>query len=406
MKFEEADVDVGPNPLRSARRKWWHKGEPWAVGLRWAAVFFTVLGLGGMLLVYSAAVFMLDGAEMQDLRLGRLPGGFSRWALIGIFGNVFAGSFAVGLVLTLVSFLGTTISFFLGNRSAFGGEDILLLIGWYGSGVVMFAIVGFVTLAFLVGSRLRPGLARHLVPGANVPAPVGPGNRLAPNAIPPPPVAAEEPINPEAQAGVIITQALADLKSPEPFRRRAALARLKAAPPVDDRRAEVAGAVEPVLRDPDPGCRSDAAKTLGFWGGKENTPALVKTLQDSTVWVRWAALDALAELRDPAAAEAVAARLPEERAKAGAALRAMGPGAEPAVLKYLGHSDVFVRAEACKVLEEIGGSEECKAALLALIRRTNNFGLDAGAARSALSKLGMPSPASRKKSIVPGVKRG
>ena len=200
-------------------------------------------------------------------------------------------------------------------------------------------------------------------------------------------------------------QALSDLKSPETHQRRGALERIKNAPPDESRKAEVAEAVGPMLHDPEGGIRVEAAKVLGFWGSKENTAELVKLLKDPVIWVRWAALEALAELKDPSAAEAVAARLTDTRDKAGTALKAMGPEAEPAVLKYLTHNDIWVRTEACKVLEEIGGSEECKLALVNVVRRSNNFGFDADAAKSALQKMGMPSPASRKKSIIPGVKR-
>ena len=73
------------------------------------------------------------------------------------------------------------------------------------------------------------------------------------------------------------------------------------------------------------------------------------------------------------------------------------------MIPYLKSSDVFVRMEACKILQEIGAGEDGKVALYDLARRTNGQGLDGMAAKSALDVLGLPktTPAKRK-SIVPG----
>jgi predicted Zn finger-like uncharacterized protein len=206
-----------------------------------------------------------------------------------------------------------------------------------------------------------------------------------------------------------VTQALSDLNAGAAYQRKQALGRLMRAPGADARRVEVAKAIEPLLRDPDPWTRTDAAKALAVWGGKENTPALIGALNDSQFGVVWAVLDTFKALHDPAAAAAVAGHLGEnrDRGKAVEALKAMGPEAEPAVIKYLNHTDVFVRMEAAKILKVIGGSDEGKAALYALLRRTNGNGLDAMAANDALRTLGPPkaSAVKKRKSIVPRGKR-
>ena len=210
----------------------------------------------------------------------------------------------------------------------------------------------------------------------------------APSAPAPKPAPPRSPSNPTDPN--FLALALSDLKLTDASRKQGALEGLKGAKVDQARRAEVSKAVEPLLADPAAGCRIGAANALATWGSKANTPALVKVLGDRNPEVRGAALDALAAIQDPAAAEAVAARLADTRDKAAQTLKAIGKPAEPAVIKYLTHDDIWVRTEACKVLEEIGGSDECKQALAGVVRKANGFGFDADAAKSALEKLGSP----------------
>lgn len=197
-----------------------------------------------------------------------------------------------------------------------------------------------------------------------------------------------------------VDQVLADLKSSNLQKRKQALGKLRGSPVDEARRVEVAGAVEPFLKDSDGWVRGDAAKALAVWGGKQNTPALTKALNDPDFGVRWAVLDTIAALKDPAAAEPVAALLEKERGKASTALKAMGSGAEDAVVKYLNHRDVFVRMEACKILQAIG-TKKCVPALTALFRKVNGQGLDAMAAREAVQAIGPVENSPRKKSVIP-----
>jgi HEAT repeat protein len=154
--------------------------------------------------------------------------------------------------------------------------------------------------------------------------------------------------------------------------------------PSNERRVDVAKAIEPLLQDGDGFTRSDAAKALGHWGGPENTPALTAALRDPAFNVRWAVLDELRDLKYPTSAPALAELLASgDRHKASEALRAIGPEAEPSVLPYLRNGDSQVRREACKILEVIG-TEMSVPDLIAMARST---GLDSMAARSALNGM-------------------
>jgi hypothetical protein len=188
-----------------------------------------------------------------------------------------------------------------------------------------------------------------------------------------------------------VAQVLNDLSSRDARTRSSALTQLANKPPDPSRRLEVSRAVEPMLKDPDTYTRTTAAQALAIWGGSENTPTLVEALRDPSFNVVWAVLDAIAALKDPSAAEPVAAHLliGRDRGKAAEALKGMGSAAEKSVIKYIDHSDWVVRTEVCRILQAIG-TEECIPALRALLRRANGSGIDAMAARDALRQLNAP----------------
>jgi HEAT repeat protein len=194
---------------------------------------------------------------------------------------------------------------------------------------------------------------------------------------------------------------LEGLRAPEKQPRKRALELLMRTPVDPDRREEIAKAIAPILRDPDVFTRKDAAKTLAFWGGKECTPAMIEALRINDHFFKDELLDAFAVIRDPAAADAVASCLPDNRQHAATALIAIGSEAEAAVMKCLTHADVFVRTEACKVLKVIG-TRKCVPALQGVFRRANGFGFDADAAKDAAQTIGLakgstPRPSSKKK---------
>jgi S1-C subfamily serine protease/HEAT repeat protein len=152
-----------------------------------------------------------------------------------------------------------------------------------------------------------------------------------------------------------------------------------------ERREDVAKALEPLLKDGDGGKRRAAVKALGFWGGKEDVPLVIPMLNDADVFTRGEVFEALARFKDPRCAEAVAEHLVPlgERGNAAKVLRAVGPAAEKAVLKYLTHEDGFVRMEACNILKDIG----TKQSVPELEKKVPEGGLVGPAAQRALDAI-------------------
>jgi len=155
---------------------------------------------------------------------------------------------------------------------------------------------------------------------------------------------------------------LRDLKDRNEWTVRAAADRLAKAP-ADDHPEEIAAALAGLLSDRSNLIRTSAAKALVTWATAANCAALRPLAGDSDLWLRQAVMQALARFPTAENAEAVAGRLVEmsDRGEAGAALRKMGPVAEPAVLVYLKDRDGWVRLEACKVLADIGTSKSLPA---------------------------------------------
>jgi HEAT repeat protein len=160
-----------------------------------------------------------------------------------------------------------------------------------------------------------------------------------------------------SKENVGVNLALAGLKDNDPGRRREAADTLAKMPAPDKgKQAEVAGALEMALNDPDPGVRERAAKALVVWATPENVAGLLKVIDDQNHWIRVHAMTALGKLQDDRAVAAIAARLTvgEDRRDASAALQALGPKAELEVLKYLQSSEEDVVIEVCRILKVIG----------------------------------------------------
>lgn len=151
--------------------------------------------------------------------------------------------------------------------------------------------------------------------------------------------------------------ALNDLKSTDRGRRKTGAERLtKMYAVVPARREEIAKALETVALEKDLFVRMPALGALVLWSGPENVPALIKVIETGEGQARVAAANLLAKHKDPAAAAVLAKCLTAgfERGSASAALKAIGPGAEKAVIPYLTHKDSWTSSEACHVLKEIG----------------------------------------------------
>jgi hypothetical protein len=160
------------------------------------------------------------------------------------------------------------------------------------------------------------------------------------------------PEGPPASADAV-TRALYRLQRAGPRGREEAARSLKDVKP-DQRRDEVAKALEPLLADPKSSAREPAMEALGAWGNKDTVAVLIKALDHQEA--RSAALRAIGRLKDERAIEPIARYFDDvgELGAAADALKSMGPAAETVVRKQLKHKSLQVRLKACEVLEVIG----------------------------------------------------
>lgn len=163
-----------------------------------------------------------------------------------------------------------------------------------------------------------------------------------------------------------VTKALHDLQSPSFVRRSEAAKRLKTMIP-NERRNEVARALEACLKDPNPFLQEEVLKALGVWGTKDSVPALLDALATSHPPTSWAILSTLAHFPDERVCELLAQHLEElsDGRTAAEALKTIGSMAEKAVLKRLSHPEVFIRQEVCQILLVIGTKESLPALRIA-----------------------------------------
>jgi S1-C subfamily serine protease len=176
----------------------------------------------------------------------------------------------------------------------------------------------------------------------------------------PPPPPKEEP---KVLNDADLTKAIADLQSTDRNRQRAALGQLAKAKPTA-RRDEVARALEPILKIDDFFTRKSCLEAIAVWGTKENVPSLIPFVANSNLFLRHAAMTALANLKDERGIEPIARRLIDfsDRAQVSKSLQAFGSKAEKELLKYLKHDDWGIRLEVCRILKVIG-SRQSKEAL-------------------------------------------
>jgi hypothetical protein len=179
---------------------------------------------------------------------------------------------------------------------------------------------------------------------------------------------------------------LADLATQDGSKAPAAADRLAKVFPNEERRAEVARALEKLTTHWQFNARSSAAHALVVWAIPDNMPALIKMLDDTVPSVRAEAMNALAALKDERGARAVAKMLTSlpDRGNAAKALETMGPVAEKAVLPFLTNPDAQVKVEACHILKAIG-TQDSVAALQTAAQDKNR--LVSQAAQDALTAL-------------------
>jgi HEAT repeat protein len=155
---------------------------------------------------------------------------------------------------------------------------------------------------------------------------------------------------------------LIDLKGNDPVGRDRAVVWFADAAPRDECRAPVTAALEPMLFAAERHGRAHLdtlVRAYLHWADRNNVPALIR-LANSPNLPSWDAretalvLQTLGNLQDPRAADVLAKHLPsrELHDAATAALKAMGPPAQAAVLDYLFDPDPATRRRAGEVLAD------------------------------------------------------
>jgi hypothetical protein len=147
---------------------------------------------------------------------------------------------------------------------------------------------------------------------------------------------------------------LRDLRSDDLARRKTAIVRLKLMRPNDYRR-EVVKTLEPMLHDKDLEIRQEAIRAYGHWGGSEAVPPLLSLLSEDNPAIYRPVIDMLGVIKDPRAAEPLARKwFVREPEAVSAALIAIGPAAEEAMIEQLNNPSMPLRIAACQVLRRIG----------------------------------------------------
>jgi HEAT repeat protein len=150
---------------------------------------------------------------------------------------------------------------------------------------------------------------------------------------------------------------LADLAGKDTYKRQEAANRLSQQPPISGQRANVVAALKEALKDEGQFTRLFAVRALKAWGSREDGKALVPALKDESAAVRWAAIEAIATLKEPSGLSELARMVAEDRDRLFAvkALKDAGPAAEEPCVTLLNSRKGDARAEACRILESVGG---------------------------------------------------
>jgi HEAT repeat protein len=172
-----------------------------------------------------------------------------------------------------------------------------------------------------------------------------------------------------------LNRALEGLKSSNADTRHSALEQLIAMKPNSARDEVVKVLQAPLNNSDDRTGKGLAVKALVQWNGKASIPTLLKVTGSNDhrdYLARAAAIDALAQFKDPATIVPIARRVTDvsDRRHAVEALIAFGPLAEKATLSVLTNKDGDTRIGACQVLEKIGGKASV-ASLEALTKDVN-----------------------------------
>ena len=158
----------------------------------------------------------------------------------------------------------------------------------------------------------------------------------------------------------MLTQTITDLGSANAETKRSAVAWLMSRPKVtEEKRADVAKALNPVLVNADALNIGTALSAVEKWWTKDSVPALVQLLSDPKIAIhRRTIINLLGKTKDERAAKPLADLLEKgvglELFAAKGALKELGAAAEPAVKAKLTSTNVQARQEACNLLGDIG----------------------------------------------------
>lgn len=153
-----------------------------------------------------------------------------------------------------------------------------------------------------------------------------------------------------------VADALKELREGDAGRKRSAATWLARSPLAPGQQAEVAQALQAMVKDPDGSLRGPAMDALKVWATPDTVPTIIEVLanrpQGPPSQEQRAALEILGKLQDERGAEPVARCLENffTRGEAVKALQSIGTKAEKAVLKYAYHPDNGVRDSARNLL--------------------------------------------------------
>jgi hypothetical protein len=226
----------------------------------------------------------------------------------------------------------------------------------------------------------------------NPPPNVGPPPKDPREVNNPPPPKSDNPLKVDAPPAVArvtgdaaLDKALADLGHKDFFVRQKAADHLVNMQP-NEHRPAVAQYLATLAKSPDAPVRREAIRALGLWATPNELPVLLQFLNDEDIGTRNAVLKNIGRFRDERAAAPVVRCFLEfqTRFNATKALKEMGSIAEKEVLTLLNHQDANIRADAVRVLKDIGTQQSVPA--LQAAAQSNMFGLRI-AAQEALKAI-------------------
>jgi hypothetical protein len=211
--------------------------------------------------------------------------------------------------------------------------------------------------------------------------PVAP--RPRPRASSPPPLADSQTDDEK------ITTLVQQLRTPQPGRPvTVVLMELNRVPVREERREEVAQALDPHLRSKDIGAVNQAVNVAYTWGSATNAEALTQLLDHQFPPVRWSAMQSLAKVAPtPETADKIAAKIGDQSSGTflRQALQSLGETGEVAILRRLDGGNARVRHEAIILLADIG-TEMSRPVLEWLAESDPDFG-NRSRAKFALGRL-------------------